>query len=220
MIVLDLLNYDVPYLRPNDTVGEALDIMHDAHQTELPLVDQDFFVFLASEDYLSNFDDNTVMADVPPSGSVTQLNERLNILQLPSVFLQTETTMLPVTDTDGKYKGLVLNSDVNQQLVHSLFTENVGLVSIILNNKDYSLATISRIAETENVKIMKAFVTGSGIEGEKDLQVLLQFNTNEIQGALSSLRRFGYNAENLTPGNEIVSIDRDRYEMLMKYLEI
>ncbi len=220
MLVADLINYDIPFLRLSDSVGRAIDIMHDAHQNQLPVIEENRFLYLLSDEHLSNYDEELDIFNLPPMEDVPLLHERLHLLQLPVLFQQKNSEMLPVADGEGFFKGMVLQKDVNKEIVDSIFSLPVGLVSVLLNNKDYSLSNISRIAETENVKIMKVFVSGSGSDTENDLQVLLQFNSNEISGAINSLRRFGYNAENLTPGQEIESIDRDRYELLMKYLEI
>ncbi|MEI9910131.1 MAG: CBS domain-containing protein [Bacteroidota bacterium] len=74
MLTVDLSSQTLPYLRLQDTVYQALQLMNDNQVTHLPIVDGEKYIGIISEDDLLLADDEqSVLNDLNQSFALTSV---------------------------------------------------------------------------------------------------------------------------------------------------
>lgn len=221
MKALNLINFEIPPLRSSDSVGQALTIMDEFKCSTLPVLAEGEFEGTLSEDLLQNFLDDQSISTIPKKDTDLFLLQDATIIQVVDFLLEKELEVLAIKNDEGKYQGSVFAADAFKELAQTLYSGKGAVVELKLNRKDYSLSEISRLVENEGVSILQlAVLKGDVVEEDQDYTVLLKFNKEEVSQALSSLKRFGYTVSTHNVEIDLNDLDRDRYEMLMKYLNV
>lgn len=220
MKALQLINTTVPVLKPQDTVAKALDLMLDAKQETLPVVDEQSYLGVLEESFIMNYDDYTLLKDLPLKHVGNLISENLELPELVDFLIEKEFTMAILADENNNYVGTVLAADAYKELALELYSGDGASIILHLGEKEYSLTEISRIVEQEGHHIQKVFVANGLKDVEDGHAVYLKLNTTEISSVLSSLKRFGYKVTSTKLENEVTTLEKERYELLMKYLEV
>jgi len=93
-----------------------------------------------------------------------------------------------------------------------------GIIIIELNVIDYSLTQISNIVESNDALIIASFV--QTIPNSTRMQVVLKVNNSDIGKILQTFTRYEYNIVASFGEDMIDDILQDRYELLMRYLNM
>lgn len=218
MIAAKYINSNIPFLRPTDTVDDALMLLNDSKLNVLPYVNEGRFEGLYSEDFLLNYDTDFNLSEIQALPLETVILENDPILEIVRKAHTIDSDILPVTNLKNEYLGAIEKLEIYQNFIGSLALYDVGgLLEINIKNKDYSLAEISRIIESESGKIISLFLTR---DENDDLVISLKLDITHISSVISSLTRFGYEVVSYHSSEPINNIEKDRYELLMKYLSI
>jgi acetoin utilization protein AcuB len=98
------------------------------------------------------------------------------------------------------------------------FTEPGSILVLEINKRDYSLAEVARIVESENAVILSTFIT-SRPESLK-MEVTIKINLQNIQPIIATFQRFDYLIKASFNEAEYMDSLKDRYDSLMTYLNI
>jgi seryl-tRNA(Sec) selenium transferase len=88
-----------------------------------------------------------------------------------------------------------------------------------MTERNYSLAEISRHVESNDIKILSAFV----VEDEQDssmIKLTLKFNKTDLSRLVATFERYNYKIIAKFQETELLSNDKERLDMLLKYLSI
>ena len=128
--------------------------------------------------------------------------------------------MVAVLSDSGAFEGVIALEDTINAFAESTAVQEPGAILVLLmNQRDYSLAEISRLIEAENAKILSSTVNSD----PKDislLRVTLKLNKTEVSHITASLERFGYKIIGRFQEEDIKSNDQERFDLLMRYLNI
>ena len=77
MLTRDLISNSIPYLHLDDKVYHALQLMNDYHVAHLPVVDEENYLGIISEEQLLHSDDENLLNQLPISdgGNAVQAND-------------------------------------------------------------------------------------------------------------------------------------------------
>ena len=218
MTARQYINASIPVLKPSDTVEDALLYMNDFKTFFLPLVRQSRFEGFQSEDILLNYNNDTLLKDIPPLVCKTLIQDTDPILEIIKKSYAIEASILPVVTEDEDYLGVIEKPTIYQEFIGYLSINHDGaLLEVKLKENDNSLSDISRIIEGESARIVSFFITADEV-GE----IIWSFKLDvaNIQSVISSLERFGYEVASYHSTEPINNVEKDRYDMLMKYLSI
>ncbi|MCB0641068.1 MAG: CBS domain-containing protein, partial [Phaeodactylibacter sp.] len=84
--------------------------------------------------------------------------------------------------------------------------------------RDYSLAEMSRLVESENAAVLSAFVSSS-LDGSL-IDVTLKINRQNVQPIISVFERFNYEIKATFNERDYTDTLRERYDLLMNYLNV
>jgi len=212
-----LLSSDIPALSAGDEPMTALDLMDQYRIAHLPVVENNKFLGLISEDALMELE--SLKGD--PSGlpllrqSVQPDTHILDILKMAS---EHRLSIVPVVDTENNYVGSIRLEDIVEQLSEMQgANQRGGIIVLEMWDKDYSMQQISRIIEENNAKILSTSVSPG--EGGK-IEVNIKINQPDLNPILSSFERFGYFIKASYQESAYTEDLRKRYDELMRILNI
>ena len=219
MIAKELISNEVSALRTSDTGEETITMMSIFHVKHLPIVnDTQFLGLISEEDVLSNNMEEPI-GSYALSLAKPFCKDTDHIFEAMSKMARHKLTVIPVIDQDENYLGLITQDDLIQFYAQTFsFAEPGSIVVISTPRPNYSLAELSRIIEAENAQILSTMLSEE--EGTNNVLVTLKLNRNEIQNILASLERFDYEIKASFAEIEYVDGLKDRYDLLMNYLNV
>jgi CBS domain-containing protein len=220
MLAAELIDPMLPALKPTDTVGQALDWMQEHRIGQLVLTDQTGYLGIISEELLMD-----VVADEQPLSSVMRLfdqlyvNEEQHLFEILGMALKNRMDVVAVLSEDGDFSGTISTAELLKQFARELGVQEIGAILILnLNERDYSMAEISRLVESNNVKIISSYYASAAYGMPDRSRLTLKLNRREIAPVVSTLERFGYQIEAAFANAPVESIDQERLDSLMRYL--
>ena len=218
MVAKEFIDNNIPVLKQTDNVDRALQLINECKTAHLPYLENGEFKGFFSEEQLNNFDYDAMLSDIPPLQVLNQLDENLPLFELVKVFSQTGLDILPVFDEQKIFIGIVEKKEINEQFIAKFsLDDNGGLLEINLHNKEYSLSEISKIIEYEYAKITSLFLFH---DPSNQLHLTLKLDIAQISGVVNSLERYGYDVVSYYASEPVSNLEKDRYDLLMKYLSI
>lgn len=221
MTIAEIINHDLPILKPSDTVGNALNWMEENRIGQLVVVDAGKYAGIVSEDILMDYDEDMQLSDVMLQFSKITLSDYQHIYESLGLISKYHLQVIGIIDEEENFVGIITASEVYTKFGELLGSQEPGAVLVIsIKNRDYSLSEISRLVESDNAKILSSYFTGNTYLSNDSASLTLKINRESITSVVATLERFGYTVEASYAHEPIESIEQERYNMLMKYLSV
>lgn len=218
MNVEKIISQDLPTLIAEDTVDTALQYMEDWKVSHLAVLDGNKLLGLLEESGLLSFDaDITRLKDVPLLDH--RVHPHQHVYEVIEIFADFKLTTLPVADGEGVYKGEISLQSLVEYFAEMQSVRAEGSIIVLeMNDIDYSLATLARLVEENDAKVLSASITN--IDDSRRIQVSLKINKTEITAIVQTLQRFDYVIKAFFDAPTFEDDLRRRYDELMRYLNI
>ena len=218
MTAKNYINKKIPTLQATESVEDALFLFIEQKVSFLPYVNGLNFEGMLSEELLYNLDPNLLLSEIQPIVLAENILDTDPLFETLRKVNQLEIDILPVTNFQNEYLGAIEKLELYQSFVNSLSINEVGgIIEISLLKKDYSLGDLSRIIENENGKILSINMISNDFE---NITLSIKLDTINISSIISALTRFGYDVSSYYSSEPINNLEKDRYDLLMKYLSI
>ncbi|MCW5923325.1 MAG: CBS domain-containing protein [Saprospiraceae bacterium] len=220
MTAHSLIALDIPSLSVEQTGREAFHLLSDHHVKHLPVVEDGKLVGLLSEEDIFNhkLSDPIKLFDLSLLRRFA-VNEHEHVFEVMRLMGDHRLTVIPVVDDEGSYVGLISQNDLLRYFANTAsFTESGAVLVMEMPRRDYSLATITRIVEENDVKVLNAFVTSAS--DPDNVEVTLKLNRHDLSRVVASLERHNYEVKDMFGELEHADGLRDRYDSLMNYLNV
>ena len=219
MIAKTLVSNEIIPLRTSDSGNEALSIMNEFGVRHLPIVNDKQLLGLISEDDILNFDVEEAVGSYRLSTFRPYVKESDHVYEVIKVLSKQKLTLMPVINDDEEYVGLISQEDLIHYFARiGSFTESGSIVVLELNRRDYSLVEIARIVESEGAAILSSFVT-SNLDSMR-IDVTLKINRPDLGNIIATFNRFEYTIKATFSEEQYNDTIKERYDMLMSYLNI
>lgn len=220
MLASALINYDLPTLKSSDTVARSIRIMHDNHIEQLAVVENNQYLGMVDEELLLGEDEKTKLDGIfKDFGTVFCLNHQ-HLYEVLGLITRHQLHAIAVLNEKYEFIGTIRATDCYKEFAHLLGMYEPGaIIELQVKNRDYSLNEISRLIEAENAKITGFYVSGSTSDYDSPLQLTIKLNREHITSIIATLERFGYTVM-ATYSSSTHYHHQDRFDMLMKYLDI
>lgn len=221
MVAKDLISLEVTPLTLEMTGQDAFRLQSDFHVKHLPVVSDDGKLLgLISEDDIFNhklYEPVSQYDYMLMRKSSVQVDD--HIYEIMRVMGDLNLSLIPVTDAQGNYQGSVTLDIVMKQLSSTAsIVEEGGILVLEMARRDYSLSEISRIVESEDTKIISSTITSNNTD--EHLELTLKLNRPDVYRVVAALERRGYLVKETHVEEAFNDGLRDRYDELMKYLEM
>ncbi len=219
MKISDYISKDVKALNLNSTIGDAKKLFNELTFSHMPIVEKNNLIGLINESdvrTIENNDETIGKSSEFLSNFFIGLNDNwINILKM---FSSNETNLMPVLSDQNKYVGYYELNDVLHYFNDTPLLNHEGFFIVVEKGvRDYSFSEIAQIVESNEAKLIGAFISGY----RNDLvQITLKIASEEINEIIQSFRRYGYHL--LTKHKEDLFLEelKDRSDYLQKYLNM
>lgn len=206
-------------LRTSDTGEEALEMMSEFYIRHLPIVNNKQLLGVISEDDVLNYDINEPIGSYSLSLLRPYVKESDHIYEVMRLMAESQLTVIPVVDEEGNYSGLITQEDLlNFFAKTGTFTEPGSILVLEMSRRDYSLAEIARIVESESALILSSFISSHGDSARID--VTLKINRQNVQPIIATFDRFDYHVKATFNESEYVDSLKERFDALMSFLKV
>ena len=219
MLAGEILIDIIPPLKNSDTVQKALDYMSEFKVQHLPVVEENLFKFLVSEDVLFELPAKQLIAESTLTNYPIAVNQHQHYYDIVKLMSENKLTLIPVVAENMTYLGAItLQTLATYQAKTRALAEPGGILVINCGLHDYSLSEIARIIESEDVIVLSSYITSKA--GARMLEITFKLNRTDLSSVISSLERFNYQIvasyhQPITNDNSM-----ERYESFMNYLNL
>jgi acetoin utilization protein AcuB len=226
MTTAEIINHELPILKPSDTVGNALNWMEENRIGQLVVANEGKYSGIVSEEVLMDYDEDKQLSEVMLQFSEIFLYDYQHIYECLGLISKYYSGGIPlqivgVVDEEQNFVGTITAADLYSKFAELLGSQEPGAVLVVsIKNRDYSLAEISRLVESDNAKILSSYYSGNTFLNNDSASLTLKINRESVTSIIATLERFGYIVEASYAHEPIESIEQERYNMLMKYLSV
>ena len=139
-------------------------------------------------------------------------------LDILEAFALHNSNIMPVLDSKNTYLGYYELNDIMHLFNDTPFlSEAGGIIVVEKGSKDYSFSEITQIVESNDAKILGAFIS----KGENDLmQITIKMGHQGMNSIVQTFRRYNYNVVSNHEEDKFLEDLKKRSNYLDKYLNI
>jgi acetoin utilization protein AcuB len=221
MIAKDLINYMIPPLKGTDDAHKAIVWMEEFRCNFLPVVEGGRLIgFISEEIILEANDIDREVEDFDLVGQQGFVQFDTHFYDILRVASDNKVQMVAVVDESNNYAGVITVQDTLASFAQTAAVQMPGSVVVLsMNHTDYSLASISRLVEENNAKILSSLVKDDPLDNTK-LRLVLKINQADLSRTVATLERFGYRVIGRYQETRQEPESKERLEMLFRYLDI
>ena len=213
-----LIINDIYPVELKSTVGELQQLFNQLTYSHIPIFNDKVYTGCVSENDVHCFNQNKPIGDLSHIIEGFFVRKNKHWLDVLEIFANHETNILPVLDEDNKYIGYYELKDVIQLLYETPFLNESGAILVVEKGfQDFSFSEIGQIVESNNAKLLGAFV--SYIKGDL-VQVTMKIGVSDLNDVLQTFRRYSYNIISGHEEDRYIASLKERSKYLDKYLNI
>lgn len=221
MLVSRYVIKNVPGLELSTALADIIPEEYPPGLVFAPVLENGQFLgFLDIEDLESMMDEHEKVADCPLEKVSHLLREDQHLFEALPFFEKTGLPVLPVIDAGMQFSGVLEISAAASAFLSSYsFQTEGGSLVLSIPAIQYSLSELSRLVEANQGKVLSVLLEADPVLNQNYL-VHLKINQPDLSRIVATLERFDYNVLEVHQTLEASSIDKDRFDQLMRYLGI
>lgn len=211
---------DVPQLSFNDNIKKIKDYYLEFCLCDLPVVKNNKLIGIVTSESVNAYQNNSKkISSFSQDLKFYFVYENQHLLDVLFFFGEHHTTLLPVIDNHSNYIGSVTLRDFIIKLSELYtFNETGGVITLEIDSRDFVLSEIARIVESNDAKILSLISRFN--QDHSKIFVTIKLNHLDLKHINATFERFGYNTTIYHREPDSDDLIKERYEMLMKYLNI
>lgn len=220
MLNKDLISASVPTLSPDDTIFQALQLMGDYHISHLPVVEDEKYVGLVSEDELINAEqENSAIKTLQADFSKLSVNANNHVSEAVRLLNENAITVMPVIDNETNWVGAITQADLLKGMGKlNGVDEPGGIIILEIDQKDFSFSQISKLVESNGAQILQLNTTFDNALGV--LIVTIKINKLEVSAIVATFQRYDYLVKYYFGEEQYENELKTNYDHLINYLNI
>jgi CBS domain-containing protein len=220
MLAVELIADVIPPAHTSDSIQKVVDRMVEFRIRHLPIVNEEQFLGLISEDDLvATSDYQTSIGSLALSLVNPYVLEDQHIYDVIRMFYERRLTVVPVLDIKMNYLGLISINTLTEYFAQlTSVAQPGGIIVLEINNKNNSLAHMAQIVESDNAQILSSYVRT--FPDSTRMEVTLKVNKQDISAIIATFLRYEYDIKATFNHSDDNDNSRDRYDSLMNYLNL
>jgi predicted transcriptional regulator len=220
MLAIELNNNIIPRLQLEDTVGKALQLINDFKVSHLPVVSEEKFLGLISEDDLLDAGNKKMLIQLLQNDFIDiSINENAHFLQAVNISNQYQTTVVPVVNEEKEFLGSISGASLLRTLGNFSGAQQIGGIIILeMEKNQFTISEISRIVESSEATILHL---NTMVQPETGLlTVTIHINKKELSLVVAAFERYEYDVIYYFGEEKFENEIHSNYRHLMNYLDI
>ncbi len=220
MYIGEILSKNHVDIKPDDSIGFALDRMNELHCSQLPVVDDhDLMGLLSEDDLLTAHDETQPVRTLSVSLRFVYLYAYQHSYDALQYMAAHQLSVLPVLDKDNAFVGVLTLTELMRALNETMGNNESGAIIVLEFGKhDVSFSHIAHLFESENVHILNTAVRE--IPETTKVEMTIKVDKKNISSLVASLWRFDYIVKATFNDGSQDSDIQERYDILMNYLNL
>ncbi len=221
MIAKELISDVVFPIKTSNTGDDALHQMEIFKVSHLPIVNNKQFLGLISENDIYDLNKSEeALGNHKLSLMSPYVTESQHVYEVIELVSRKKLSLIPVLDKDKNYLGAITLQDLLQAFAKITAIDKQGSIIVLeLNINDFSLSEISQIVEGNDAKIISLYV--SSPDNSMKLDVTLKINKTDLVSIIHTFNRYNYTIKaSFLVAKDIEDLYKDRYDLLMRYLNV
>ena len=208
----------VPVFGVEDSMEDVIEFFQGTTFTHVAVIEQQRFLGLLAENDLETFESNKKIEAYKYNLESFMVKKDTGWLDVLETFARNESNLLPVLDDDEFVIGYYDLTDLVGLFIDiPFFTEPGGILVIAKGKKDYSFSEIAQIVESNNTKLLGAFITDSRNDV---VQLTLKIGPENMNEVVQTFRRYNYNILFGNMNDQFIENLKQRSNYLDKYLNV
>src|SRR5215216_2483899 len=138
MLTRDLISNSIPYLHKDDKVLHALQLMNDYHVAHLPVVENESYLGIISEEQLLQSDDENLIRQLQVTNGATSVQAKDHFLKAIQTAVTNKLSIVPVVE-EKQLVGIVTYNDLLKNASEFMSLNNPGaLIVLEIDSRSYS----------------------------------------------------------------------------------
>jgi len=218
MLTRDLISNSIPHLHPDDKVHHALQLMNEYHVAHLPVVENETYLGVVSEEQLLETDEEEFIKELPIADGTTSVQANDHFLKAIQSAVTHKLTIVPVVE-EKQLVGIVTYDDLLRNASEFMNLKEPGaLIVLEMEGKHYSFTELNRLVESNDAQITQLNTITDPETGI--MTVTIRVSKMEVSDILATLQRYEYNVKYYF-GEELYENElRSNFDNLMNYLKI
>jgi len=221
MIAEELINHLIPPLKLSDDLHKAMLWMEELRCNELPVVEDQKYLGLISEEMILEINDvEKQIGEVELEAIGCVVSSTSHFYEVLKISSDNDAQLVGVVNDEGQYIGVITVKDTVTSFAQSAAVQLPGgIVVLSMKQIDYSLSELSRLVEENDAKILSSSVKEDELDSAM-LKVTLKINRLDLSHIVATFERFGYKLIARFQESKVVEEEKNKIDMLLKYLDI
>lgn len=217
MLITDLITKEFVPVTTQSTVQDALQLVDGYRLSHIPLFEGLTFLGNIPEAHLNERPLDEKLSQSKSFVDYYFLTENSNIFDAVNEFYTYDCNMIPVLHEE-KYVGYIMIDDVMAVLSKlPLLSEPAAMLTVKIPTKQYSMSEVTKIVESNNGRIFGSFISGFD---DNMTEITIKFNAESLSSVVETFDRFGYTIKHQFFNDDRQDLVNERYDQLMKYLDV
>ncbi|AWX45193.1 hypothetical protein HME9304_02205 [Flagellimonas maritima] len=218
MQIQDQIITTLPVFEVSETLEEVIQFFEETTFSHVAVTEKGVYLGVLSENDLACFEPEKKIEDFRVELETFFVTKQTAWLDLLELFSRNEANVLPVLDDDHVIIGYYDLEDIVSAFIDTpFFREPGGILVIAIGIKDYSFSEIAQIVESNNARLLGAFITDS----QNDVvQITLKVGTLNLNEVAQTFRRYNYTIIFGNSDDQFIEDLKQRSDYLEKYLNV
>ena len=216
MLLREYIINDIKPLQSSDLIDDVQQLFNQLTYSHIPIKNDGVYIGCMSENDAHCFDSSKKVSDYTFFLEGFFVREHTLWLDVLEAFAKNDSNIMPILNDNNSYVGYYELNDIISLFNDTPFLSDAGGILVIEKGyNDYSFSEICQIVESNNAKLLGAFIS----KVEKDVvQITLKVSYVGLNDILQSFRRYSYNIVSGHDDDQFLKNLKDRSDYLNKYL--
>ena len=209
---------DIEPFNVTTNILEVQNVFNQLTYSHIPVIKERVYQGCISENDAHCFDGTKQISDYVYSLEPFFVRDNTNWLDILEAFALHNSNIMPVLSIDNKYLGYYELTDIMYLFNNTPFLNEAGGIIVVEKGpKEYSFSEICQIVESNDAKILGAFISKMNNE---TAQVTIKIGHTGMNAIVQTFRRYGYIVVSSHDEDKFLEDLKDRSNYLDKYLNI
>lgn len=218
---MNTTQYIINDIKPFDTESAIKDVQVTFNQltySHIPISKEGRYLGCISETDAHCFDGEQTVHEIEYALEPFFVSDRTNWLDILEAFAMHGSNIMPVLNSENQYIGYYELSDIMNIFNDTPFLNEAGGIIVVEKGiKDYSFSEICQIVESNDARILGAFI--SKIENDT-VQATIKIGHTGMNAIVQTFRRYNYNVVSNHEEDKFLEDLKERSDYLNKYLNM
>ena len=218
MQILTHIINTLPVFGIHDTLEEVCQFFKYTTYSHVAITEENMYVGVLAENDLETFESGQRIEDFRYQMESFFAVEETSWLDVLELFARNEANLLPVLSKEKRVLGYYDLNDIVSVFIDTPFFTAPGAVLVVAKaEKDFSFSEIAQIVESNNTRLLGAFITDTRNEL---IEVTVKIGSANFNEVVQTFRRYKYNILFGNKDDQFLEDLKERSDYLDKYLNV